>query len=217
MNTNHTALSWRFLLIWVFATFFGILASRFIPLLVSAYFEMHPLMFDNPAGHMIEIAVGLIALTSAVGLGTVVGLAQWFIVRRSVAIRVIAWLGATILAFLIAILVELLMKFENNTIWKVILGSFITGTTLGVLQWIVLYKKISRAFLWIGISLMSWLIAGLMVGVLAKAIEATVVRVLLSNTEFFGTLFSTFGLWWFLTRSILSTQMRIREEDMAKA
>jgi hypothetical protein len=216
MNTTHTALGWRFLLIWIFATFFGILASRFIPFLVSAYFEMHPLMFDDPGMHMIEIAVGLIALTSGVGLGIVVGFAQWFIVRRSVAIRVIAWLGVTTLAFLITILVELALKFDNNMIWEVILGIFITGTTLGVLQWIVLYKKVDRAFLWIGISLVSWMMAGLAVGILTKAIEATVVRILLSNTEFFGTLFSTFGLWWFLNYSTPHPQAEVPEASMAK-
>jgi hypothetical protein len=216
MNTNHTALGWRFLLIWIFATFFGILASRFIPVLVLAYFEMHPLMFDDPGMHTIEIAVGLIALTSAVGLGIVVGLAQWFIVRLSVTIRRIAWLGVTMLAFLISILADSALKFENNTVWEVILGSSITGLTLGVLQWIILYKKIDRAFLWIGISLLSWMIAGLVVGVSTKAIEVTVVRILLSNTEFLGTLFSTFGLWWFLNWSIPSAQMKVHEANMAK-
>lgn len=201
MITNRKSVGWRFLLIWIFATFIGILSSRFIPLLIWAYFEMHPLLFDDPGMHMMEISVGLIALTSAVGLGLVVGFAQWFIVRRSVVIRAIVWLGVTMLAFLFTILVGLLMKFENNTIWEVVLRSFIIGMTLGVLQWIVLYKKINRAYLWIGISVMSWIIAGLAVGVLTRAIEATVVRILLSNFEFYGTLFSTFGLWWFLNYS----------------
>lgn len=173
-------------------------------------------MFDNPTGYMIEFAVSLIALTSAVGLGIVVGFAQWFIVRRSVAIRAIAWLGVTTLAFLITILVELALKFDNNTIWEGILGTFIIGTTLGVLQWIVLNKKVDQAFLWAGISIVSWMIAGLAVGILTRAIEASVARILLANTEFFGTLFSTFGLWWFLNRSVRSAQMKIREENMER-
>jgi hypothetical protein len=214
MNTTPVTIGWRFWLIWIIATFLGILAGRLIPFLILAYFEMHPLLFDNPAGYMIEISVGLIVLTSAVGLGIVVGIAQWSIVRRFLAIRAIAWLGVTILAFLIVILIQVLMKLENSTFLMVVLGSFIAGIVLGVLQWTILYKKIDRAFLWIGINLTCWTIAGLAIGILAGAIKMSLVRTLLSNIEFWGTLFSTLGLWWFLKKTTSTAELKAPEGNV---
>lgn len=217
MNTYRKPFGWRFLFVWTFAIYFGILASRFISLLVLVFFKSHPLLFDDPRAHMLEVSLGLIVLVSAVSFGGLVGIAQWVMLRRFVALRGIVWVGVTILGYLIAMLIVITPTLGGD-IWSGgILGIIITGGTLGIFQWFALRKRVNRAWLWIGISLIGWAVAGGIVGILGKLVAATFVWILFSNPEFFGTILSSLGLWWFLKYSPLLAELRTDGESVAKS
>jgi len=204
------------LLIWAIATYLAIVVSSFMTILILVFVEMHPLLFDDPGTHMIEISVGLMTLVSVVGIGTVVGVAQWSILRRYVVQSVMVWVGVTILGFLIVGLIDFsTVMLRHNTAWPGLLRNTIAGSALGVLQWAVLRKKVNRALLWVAGSLTSWFVAALFAGAIAGSINTTLPWILIPNFEFFGTILSTFGLWMFLKHATSSAEMKTHEGIIA--
>lgn len=222
MNTNHTAPGWRFLLKRAVATYLGIVASTSVGMLAPF---MIILNMDSRSPVLIVVAAILVIL-SAASLWIVVGVAQWSILRRFMNQRAVVWVGATASGFLGSSLVVLIVQQLSRTsspanihggLYLVLLIA--QGSLLGIAQWLVLRKKVSRAPLWIGISLISWTLAGSVTGLIGEWINSgsgVVALILFSNRSvFFGTVLSALGLWWFLDQSIVPAATQVQEENLA--
>ena len=74
----------------------------------------------------------------------------------------------------------------------------VLGCALGVAQWFVLRKKVRRSALWIGISLISWILAGL-IGSALKRLSWDMGPILYWLGLFFtGMVLSVVGMMWLL-------------------
>jgi hypothetical protein len=190
MTTERNTISWGCFLTWLFATLLGVVAG------FTVFFGVMAGLGES-MGVIPDFAASLI-LTGC--LGSVIALAQWFILRRYVQ-RSAVWVALTLLGFLVASPVLLSMSggFGPGITLRASIGmTAALGGALGVAQWIALYRKVRRSALWIGISLMSWILAGL-VGSTLKTLSWQMGPILYwLGTLFVGAVLSAIGMMWLL-------------------
>ena len=192
MNTNRVALNWGLVIIWVIAALFGVVVG-FIVFFIAM----------SIAGESLgSIPVALSSLVVAVCFGTVIGLAQGAVLRRY-GYRSAAWFGATLLGILIASPGILRLGGNFGPVIRNSLELAATlGTALGIVQGLTLRKKAVQSVLWIGISIVSWVIAG-WIGKLLIPLSYEWGPILFWIGLFFsGTILSSAGLMWLLKRTI---------------
>jgi len=191
MTTKRNSVSWGWFIIWLLGTLFGVVVGFFVFFLVMSG------LGESGPGPIPVFAASLI-MTGC--FGTVVGFAQWLILRRYVQ-RSAVWIGVTLLGFLISSPVLLSMSGGFGpyiTSPTSIRMTVVLGCALGVAQWFAIGKKVSRSALWIGISLISWTVAGL-IGMALKTLSWQMGPILYwLGLFFFGTVFSAVGMMWLL-------------------
>jgi hypothetical protein len=115
-----------------------------------------------------------------------------------------AWLGLTLLGFLISspFLLSMSGGFGPYITFQASLGmTVILGCALGVTQWFALRKKVKRSAIWIGISLVSWVLAGL-TGMVLKALDWQMGPILYWLGMFFaGVVLTVLGMMWLLKQT----------------
>jgi len=190
--TKRNTMGWGCFLVWLFATLIAVVVG----------FAVFFLVMSALGKRMATIPYFAASLIMTGCFGTVIGLAQWMVLRRYVQ-RSVVWIGATLLGFLIGSPVLLSMSGGFGpyiTTLRSLGMTVVLGCGLGVVQWFVLRKKISRSALWVGISLVSWILAGL-VGIGLKALSWQMGPILYWLGLFFvGTVLSVVGMIWLLKR-----------------
>jgi hypothetical protein len=100
--------------------------------------------------------LGLAQIAVPVLAGTVIGFAQWLVLRRFVTASTqwdwtdgISWAAGYILGLL-------LIQMLPSTVFVVFLGYFLFGVIVALVQWPVLRREIPQAFTWLIASAIAW-------------------------------------------------------------
>jgi FtsH-binding integral membrane protein len=207
MNTNRVALNWGLVIIWVIAALFGVVVG-FIVFFIAM----------SIAGESLgSIPVVWSSLVMAGCFGTVIGLAQGAVLRRC-GYRSAAWFGATLLGILIASPGILRLGGNFGPVIRNSLGLAATlGTALGIVQGLTLRKKAVQSVLWIGISIVSWVIAGWIGKILIPLSYEWGPILFWIGLFFSGTVLSSAGLMWLLKDAGLPAEITVNEERSALA
>ncbi len=194
MNTSSNKVRWGFFLGWALATLVCVVAGFFV------FFIAESALGESSASIPKFVAVSLSFLLFTCSFGTVIGVAQWSVLRRYVQGSAL-WIGATLLGFLISSPVLLIPGGGFGPIitsQASLRTTAALGSALGVVQWLILRNKANRAALWVGISLISWVVAG-WIGMALKALSWQMGPILYwLGLFFFGTALSSAGMIWLL-------------------
>lgn len=155
---------WRFWLIWMGASTAGVIVyALIIPVLfgvINALAPMQQLENITPEQRWVGVAIALLGYGA---LGAAIGLAQWLVLRRYLR-GTGWWVLATLLGYALPfILIRSMPPSEQP--WLAGTSMFLMlGTTLGILQWLVLRGRVRHAGWWIAISIAGWLAAFALTG-----------------------------------------------------
>ena len=104
------------------------------------------------------LSLGLAQLAVPVLAGTVIGFAQWLVLRRYVTSTTqwdwtdgISWAAGYILGLL-------LIQVLHSTVFAAFIGYFLFGVIVALLQWPVLRREIPQVFTWVVASAIAWAI-----------------------------------------------------------
>ncbi len=144
MRSYHTNKRWLLLVEWIIlsitAILFGFLVLRF------------PFAPSGGKGNIItDLLAGLV-------LFGFLPLAQWIVIRQLIP-RAYRWIIASLLAFIVAFLLDLLLTIlgiPTFTQGSSILLSFILGCIIGISQWTILRQYFQKAGWWIAASAIGW-------------------------------------------------------------
>ena len=199
MNTRRNTVGWGFFLIWALATLFGVVVGFLV------FFIAMSVLGESSKSIPEFAAVSLLTFS----FGTVIGVAQWSVLRRYVQ-RSAIWIAVTLLGFLISSPVLLSMSGGFGpyiTSLASLRMSAALGAALGIAQWFAFRKKVNRAALWIGISLIGWVVAGLF-GMALKTLSWEMGPILYwLGLFFFGTVLSAVGMMWLLNHPTASANL----------
>ena len=111
-------------------------------------------LFDPPGGkgNIITDLLGGLVLFGFLPL------AQWIVIRQLIP-RAYRWIIASLLAFIVAFLLDLLLTIlgiPTFTQGNSILLSFILGCIIGISQWIILRQYFQNACWWIAANAIGW-------------------------------------------------------------
>jgi len=102
------------------------------------------------------LSLGLAQIAVPVLAGTVIGFAQWLVLRRYVTASTqwnwsdgISWAAGYILGLL-------LIQMLPSTVFVVFIGYFLFGVIVALVQWPVLRREIPHALTWIIASALAW-------------------------------------------------------------
>src|SRR5215207_7541 len=102
------------------------------------------------------LSLGLAQIAVPVLAGTVIGFAQWLVLRRYVTASTqwnwsdgISWAAGYILGLL-------LIQMLPSSIFVVFIGYFLFGVIVALVQWPVLRREIPNALTWIVASALAW-------------------------------------------------------------
>jgi hypothetical protein len=102
--------------------------------------------------------LGLAQIAVPVLAGTVIGFAQWLVLRRYITTSTrwdwtdgISWAAGYILGLL-------LIQMLPSTVFVVFIGYFLFGVIVALVQWPVLRREIPQVFTWLVASAVAWAI-----------------------------------------------------------
>lgn len=158
MSLKPMKAGWCFFLVWTIATFFGVLVGFLVFFIGESFLGES----SGPLANNSFVSVSLGLLIFVITFGLVTGIAQWFVLRRYVP-RTAFWICATLLGFLISSPALLntgggFGPYIAPSASLIMTTAF--GGALGIMQYLVIRKQANKPALWIGISLSSWVIAG---------------------------------------------------------
>lgn len=137
----------------------------------------------GPLGLAMDLSRSIIVAGSLglAGGGLVAGVMQWLALRRYVT-RAGWWVlvgpvGAAIAA-VVGVMAGLVAGLSGDAVVSVnvgwVVGSGVFGTVLGVLQWLVLRRQVSRAGWWVLASTLGWVASGPVAGIVDAAVDMAV-------------------------------------------
>ncbi len=188
MNTKPNAMTWGQFLLWLLGSLIGVVIGFAVFFVVMSGL--------GSGGSVISTPLASILMTAC--FGTVIGLAQWSILRRY-GQRSWIWIGVTLLGFLICS--PILLSLGGNfgpaiSSFNSFLMSVPLGYILGIAQWLAIARKIKWSPVWIGVSLVSWVLAG-WIGIGMKALTIQMGPILYWIGLFFAGIFlSGVGMLW---------------------
>jgi len=104
------------------------------------------------------LSLGLAQIAVPVLAGTVIGLAQWLVLRRYVTASTqwdwtdgLSWAAGYVLGLL-------LIQLLPSTVFAVFIGYFLFGVIVALVQWPVLRREIPQVFTWLFASAVAWAI-----------------------------------------------------------
>ena len=131
----------------------------------------------------------------AVG-GIMVGVLQWLVLRRQIA-SAGWWVLASIVAVAaVGVVVFVVGVVDTDVGW--VLGAGLTGTVLGLLQWLVLRRQVARAGWWVLAGTVAWIVGGPVGGFVGWAALGAV----------YGVITATMLLWLLRQRPPGSDHLR---------
>jgi hypothetical protein len=100
--------------------------------------------------------LGLAQIAVPVLAGTVIGFAQWLVLRRYVTVSTrwdwtdgISWAAGYVLGLL-------LIQLLPSTLFAAFIGYFLFGVIVALLQWPVLRREIPQVLTWLAASALAW-------------------------------------------------------------
>ena len=116
-------------------------------------------------------------LVGELGVGAVIGLAQWLVLRQAIDDRFGWWILASAGGWIVGwgLIVSGILISPESGITSIVTGSVI-GLAVGLAQWFVLRRVVSRAGWWVLASTAAWILglAGLLGGTLVGAVVGAV-------------------------------------------
>ena len=152
MNDKQYKVVWSFWLQWVVANFAGMFLGFFLGFLFTA-------VIYKPVPEPFKELVSILMFGTV--LGSVVGLLQWFVLRRHVSNT--GWWILTNIAVAFGIFFSGLDSFVNFIAVLRWTGIVALGCTItGILQWLVLRQKVERSGLWVLVGTFSLLLCAIL-------------------------------------------------------
>ncbi|MGA9398033.1 MAG: hypothetical protein WBV22_07220 [Anaerolineaceae bacterium] len=154
MAPNRKMSSWSFFLVWVVLSFLDVLLGFLI-------FFIGASLLGESSGALARMGIPLTLLLFVIAFGLVTGVAQWSVLKRYKE-GTAAWIGATLLGFLIS---SPAVLFWGGGFGPVILPTAslimtaVSGLALGLMQWLFLRRKAGLSPWWIGVSFLGWILA----------------------------------------------------------
>ena len=163
--TNPARQGWRFWLIWMAASIFSALVFLILaPVLYGLLIALVPALQNAPAAPEQQWLVTAINLLSIAVLSSLIGAAQWWVLRQYLP-HCGWWIPATAIGYTLPLaLMQLIQPGTPDWLTGAVMF-LLFGGTLGVLQWAVLRGRVDHAEGWILLSLGSWLLAYVLTGV----------------------------------------------------
>lgn len=179
LNTGRAHSAWVIALLWFVATYAGAIAYA-IPM-AAVHFLLGLDRLEDPqrAGELGTVMLVLAAVLCGAACGSTIGLAQWLVLRRELK-NIGLWVGATIAGYAsIGLLILLGNIFEpgwlNWAVTVIVNGKMywlarvqptwqgsswlpgaitlvLFGIVLGIIQWLVLRRRVRHAGWWIAVS-----------------------------------------------------------------
>ncbi|MFC1683419.1 hypothetical protein ACFL0G_04355 [Candidatus Zixiibacteriota bacterium] len=161
MTVKRDRIGWGFWLQWVLLSSVGCSIGLFVGFVFGSIISENAIG-DSALGHIL----GYFMLGA--GLGFMVGLMQWFVLRRYIP-RASLWVllstvgfalamgsgyGAAVVSFGYSEGLDELGSFAAILGWTVVVA--LGGAVMGILQWLVLRREISRAGWWMLASTVGW-------------------------------------------------------------
>jgi hypothetical protein len=207
---------WKFWIIWMLASV-GSLAAYMIlfPALIDLIFQLASI--DQPPNWMGMI----INVTGSLAVGTVLGIAQWLVLRR-VLKRTGWWVLATLLGYALLLvlpslipLVSFLPRTQEASILVSVVMFALTGLGLGLFQWLVLRWQVAQAGWWIGFSLGGWVLAYVLTGLVYYS-GLNVEPFDLVATFIIPVAVAGVGLVWLLRRNTVNISIIESQDNSSK-
>lgn len=189
MNDDPKPVGWNFWFLWVVAG--G--AAGLLSLAGSAYLSI--------IGFIVTLKLFGPALSIGNGIvfGAMFGGFQWLVLRRALD-GAGWWIAASLIGGTISGATRLVASVPEA--WSPV----VFGTSVGIAQWIVLSRRVSRSGWWIPSSILSWTVAGSVFFAIIGFSDSGVV--LLGSVFIAGLLCGTLSggpLVWLLSRTARST------------
>ena len=159
MNANQMNTGRGYWLAWVLASIMGFGMGA----LLGLYFAYG--LFDRDP---FDIIMGL---TLGTVMGATGGYFQWFVLRERIAGAGLWWLASALGVGLAMSAVVAANTGENYAMVGVLIGS-VFGVAGGILQWLILRRKVSRAGWWLLANLLGSLVGGIAIPVASVIFEA---------------------------------------------
>jgi hypothetical protein len=163
LKAIHKHATQGFWLWWLFATLVGIIIGMAI-----VFLGLIPLR--NNSSQAAQAARGFVI---GAAFGATVGTAQWFVLRRYFD-RVGWWVLLTFIgwvAYWVLNTMNLLVKAQGIAFIPDLLNLAIFGVILGVLQWLLLRKKIHFAGWWVPANIAGMMLASLVIDAIDTALQ----------------------------------------------
>lgn len=147
----------------------GILSKPFLIWVLANVLGFGALGAMHLLSPLIMMFSGLIAtITTALTISIPIGLAQWIALRRILQTSVL-WIPTILIGLLFSVLI---MRVTPDGLWQVVddesvvaltAGYFVGGFAIGLPQWLILRRQLSRSSIWllgssIGSAAGAWLI-----------------------------------------------------------
>ena len=158
---NKHPFDWKFGILWSLATILGLVLGIAISLIVITVI--------NKITHISEDTIAMFIILPSIGFS--VGILQWLNLRRRVSWASM-WIWVTAVGWMIGIPLALslytgLISISDSTlidVWGKTIQATIIAILIGVIQWLMLRRHISRAGWWIFANLIGWNAASLLAG-----------------------------------------------------
>lgn len=158
MTNNKSKIGWGFWSLWVILIAVFFLIGWFLGYLQGKYYAS--MLINNYVNEVLAEVI-YFCISGAI-LGALVGLIQWIILQRKVSLSAL-WILASIAGLsasgLVAGLVSWIFSYSRNIgfdILSTVLIYTVGGTLIGLLQWPILRRKVTRAGWWVLASTLGW-------------------------------------------------------------
>jgi hypothetical protein len=189
LNVERKHAGWMFWLLWLAATFVGMILYAIPVGVVQIVLGLDRLDDPQRAGEVTAWMMVLAAVLCGAGMGATIGLAQWLVLRREFK-RMGWWVAATLAGYasigllpLIAGVFQpgwpdwaftLIINDKMHWLARVVAGwpnasctagamtLTLFGAALGFFQWLVLRGRVYQAGWWIALSTVGWALAAVL-------------------------------------------------------
>ena len=162
MVANNEKPRWFFYAIWIILTFLCVPIAFFLSLVILRIIInfVGDFIYVDGVRHITEDYLGLYVFVPVVGL--LIGVLQYELLRRYLP-RMGWWVLATTGGWLLGVLLITIPGWLNWTdgSFNLDLAFILMGMTIGVGQWLLVRRRLSRAGWWIGANVVGWGLLGL--------------------------------------------------------
>lgn len=164
MSTRNKKPDLLFYVGWVFLNIFSVVAAWFISwgLIKQITGIFGDRIMIGGQSRITEDAIFLYILLPLIGL--LIGISQYWLLRQYLP-RMVWWIGVTFIGwfmpFVIGFIGSKIFTTGNDSI-SIMVGMLLLGASISLPQWLLLRRRVKRAYLWILAYGVSWFLVGMM-------------------------------------------------------